>query len=138
MKKENWRSIIVILLTIIIIYPPFVVYKQHKKINELSLIEKPFYSSDIREGFEHKYFNYAGVEFSSNTKEDEFYGCDLTQNQKQMAVYCNINKKVCKVEIINVTCVEESNLNLTEGIPLNSLGCVNIYELNGNFSKRTY
>lgn len=138
MKQENLRRIIIILVTILIVYPPFIIYQQYKKINELSLIEKPFYSSDIIQGFEYKYFNYAGVEFSSNTKEDEFYGCDLTQNQKQMAVYCNINKKVCKVETINSTCLMESNLNLTEGIPLNSLGCINIYELNGNFSKRTY
>ena len=143
-KKTNLKELVICLLVIVIIsYLWIIVYIQRSKINELSSIEKPYFAVNNAPGETHKYFEYAGIILSSyiNTINFDFYGFQWVDQDVTFEINCDINLKECKVQHIDKKCLQEKNPPDEEGFTdftLNQTGCITIYSIRGNFSKRVY
>ena len=142
MKKPNLKNWVIALLAVIILsYPMVIIYKQRNKINELSSIETPYFAVNNASEEIHKYFNYAGIVFSSYTNKDNLYGFQWVDNEVTFEIDCNINLNKCKIEHIDKKCLQGKNPPDEQGFQdytLNQTGCITIYSIQGNFSKRGY
>lgn len=142
MKKPNWKNIVIVLLVIAIIsYSMVIIYKQRNKISELSSIEKPYLAINNVSEETHKYFNYRGIVLSSYINADKLYGFQWVDQDVTFEIDCNINLSECKVEHIDKKCLQEKNPPDEEeftDFTLNQTGCITIYSIKGNFSKRVY
>lgn len=106
---------------------------------ELGSIEKPYYTVNKDSNSEHKYFKYAGVEFSFYTSTNGNFGCGLIDSKEELMVYCDVNKSVCKVESRDFDCLDKNfNMSGEYTLTLGSTGCIKIFEVSGKTDRRIY
>lgn len=149
--KKIYNYLLVIFIVLLFLGLIWSIESKKNTIEELNLmieefknIPQPEYLFENSSGYEHNYFGYAGVEFSSYTNKKDFYGCRLTDMDKsdmELYIYCKINENFCNVEFKDLKCLDDylegkDIWNMT--IPLNKINCSRYYTIKGNVSERIY